>query len=198
MKVFDSWLYGDPEKVLERKQEEAARKHKECGDCIHKQSLEFRGEIGHFCEFKRHVYGVKRCDLYETLKGEDMGNRAMRDAVDFCHIEDGHREIHKRLVNWARWVAPGEPKRVSPMFAHAKTSRQWDVDPHTSIPVDTIDAQYVEKAVYKLPKDHREALRWWYVYQGSVRDQCRRQALSPTGLQLCVRDGRQMLKNTMG
>ena len=65
--AFDSYLYGDPEKVLIRKQEKAAKEARACGDCIHKKSVEFRGEIGHFCEFKRHVYG-KRCELFEVAK----------------------------------------------------------------------------------------------------------------------------------
>ena len=62
--ALDSYMYGDPEKVLIRKQEIEAKKAKACGECIHKRSVEFRGEVGHFCEFKRHVYG-KRCELYQ-------------------------------------------------------------------------------------------------------------------------------------
>lgn len=65
--AFDSWLYGDPEKVAIRKQELASKKDRACGDCIHKRSMEFMGEVGHFCEFKRYTYG-KRCDLFEVKK----------------------------------------------------------------------------------------------------------------------------------
>jgi hypothetical protein len=66
--ALDAYMYGDPEKVAIRKQEEAQRKAKACGDCIHKRCVEFRGELGYFCEYKRHQYG-KRCELYEIKKG---------------------------------------------------------------------------------------------------------------------------------
>lgn len=66
--ALDAWQYGDPEKVAIRKEEEALRKAKACCDCIHKRGVEFRGEMGYFCSFKKHVYG-KRCELYETKKG---------------------------------------------------------------------------------------------------------------------------------
>ena len=62
--AFDAYLYGNPETVLERKQEIEAKQARACGQCIHKRSVEYRGEVGHFCEFKRHVYG-KRCELYQ-------------------------------------------------------------------------------------------------------------------------------------
>lgn len=65
--TLDAWQYGDPERVAIRKEEEALRKAKACGDCVHKRSIEFRGEVGHFCEFKRWVYGDgNRCNLKET------------------------------------------------------------------------------------------------------------------------------------
>jgi hypothetical protein len=66
--TLESWLFGDPAKVLQRKQEIGIRNERACGGCIHKMSVEFRGEVGHFCEYKRHVYG-KRCELFEIKKG---------------------------------------------------------------------------------------------------------------------------------
>ena len=65
--ALESWMFGNPETVLIRKQELAARKAQECGQCVHKLEMEFRGEVGYFCKFKRHLYG-KRCDLYEIKK----------------------------------------------------------------------------------------------------------------------------------
>lgn len=41
--ALDSYMYGDPEKVLIRKQEAELKKAKACGDCIHRRSLEFKG-----------------------------------------------------------------------------------------------------------------------------------------------------------
>lgn len=65
--ALDSYIYGDPERVLMRKQEAELKKAKACGDCIHRRTLEFKGEVFNHCEYKRHVYG-KRCDLYEVKK----------------------------------------------------------------------------------------------------------------------------------
>lgn len=63
MTVFESWQYGDPEKVAIRKQEEALRKVRACGQCVHKTFVEWNG-LEHFsCEFKRRFYGT-RCELY--------------------------------------------------------------------------------------------------------------------------------------
>ena len=65
--TLESWKWGDPAKVLERKQEAELRMHRACGDCVHRRSIEFKGEIGNFCEFKKKVYGV-RCELYKVVK----------------------------------------------------------------------------------------------------------------------------------
>lgn len=65
--ALESWMYGDPEKVAIRKEEEAARKHSACGQCTHKVSLEWNGETYHGCAYKRRIYGI-RCTLYEVKK----------------------------------------------------------------------------------------------------------------------------------
>lgn len=65
--AWESWLYGDPEKVAIRKQEIAARQARACGDCVHARSLDFQDETYHYCQFKRKQYGT-RCDLYEPKK----------------------------------------------------------------------------------------------------------------------------------
>ncbi len=64
--TLDAWQFQDPEKVAIRKQEEALRKARACGDCVHRRSEEFQGEVWNFCEFKKRVYG-KRCELFETV-----------------------------------------------------------------------------------------------------------------------------------
>lgn len=65
--TLDACQYGDHERVAIRREEEALRKAKACGDCVHKRSIEFRWEIGHFCEYKKHVYG-RRCELFAIAK----------------------------------------------------------------------------------------------------------------------------------
>ena len=67
MPAFESWLYGDPEKVAIRKEGERIRKDNACGECVHKKSIEWKGEVHNACEFKRRVYG-KRCELYKMDK----------------------------------------------------------------------------------------------------------------------------------
>ena len=61
--ALDSWMYGDPETVAIRKQEEAVRKERACGHCVHKCTQHLDGQPVHFCSFKRHTYGT-RCDQY--------------------------------------------------------------------------------------------------------------------------------------
>lgn len=67
MRVLESWEYGDPEQVVIRREEEAQRKEKACGQCAHKISIEFRGDVLRGCEFQRRQYGW-RCELYEVKK----------------------------------------------------------------------------------------------------------------------------------
>lgn len=67
--VLESWLYGDPEKVAIRKELEAIRKDKECGQCVHKVMTEWNGERYFGCEFKRRTYG-NRCELFKRKKSE--------------------------------------------------------------------------------------------------------------------------------
>ena len=66
--AFDSYLYGDPERVLIRKQEAELKKAKACGDCVHRRTIEFKGETLNHCEYKRRQYG-RGCELFEIKKG---------------------------------------------------------------------------------------------------------------------------------
>lgn len=68
MTVLDSWMYGDPEKVAIRKQEDAARKHRACGQCVHRREIEFNGEKLHGCA-KRQDYGFK-CRYFRKENNE--------------------------------------------------------------------------------------------------------------------------------
>jgi hypothetical protein len=120
-----------------------------------------------------------------------------KQDVDFSAIEDGHKDIHNRLLNWARYVSTNTLSINQPMFSQVKSSRQWDVDPHISIPVDTLDGHVLEKAVFKLPILNRSAIRWYYVGRNSITSQRKEQGLTSEGLALLVRDGRQMLKNIL-
>jgi hypothetical protein len=66
--ALEAWQYGNPETILERKQEHQARQLRACGECIHHKQMEFQGDNWHFCEFKRMTFG-KRCHLYTVKKG---------------------------------------------------------------------------------------------------------------------------------
>lgn len=63
--IFDSYMYQNPEKVLMRKQAIKAANDRACGSCIHRRSIEFKGEVVDFCELKRRDYG-RRCENYEA------------------------------------------------------------------------------------------------------------------------------------
>lgn len=61
--AFDSYQYGDPVRVLERKQEHEARKIKGCLGCEHHKVIVFNGENLHSCAIKRWI--VQNCQQYQ-------------------------------------------------------------------------------------------------------------------------------------
>lgn len=86
-----------------------------------------------------------------------------RDDLDLFAVPDHQVEVHNRLENWARWVSPGYPAGVCPMFRMAKSNaRQWHV-PELRPTCDIKDAQHVEKTIRKLPPKHLALIRWYYV-----------------------------------
>lgn len=64
--IHPSYMYRlTPEEVAMRRQEEALRADKACGDCLHRSPfIDARGEALRECKFKRRKYG-RRCDLFE-------------------------------------------------------------------------------------------------------------------------------------
>lgn len=117
-----------------------------------------------------------------------------KEVIDYCHVQPEHEAIHARLTNWARWVSVRPIGCTThPMWRKALTPRQWDVSPHTPLPVDTLDAVAVEKAVSALPVKQRAALRWSYVLCRDPIGMARKLAVSKQGLQELVTDGRALL-----
>lgn len=115
--------------------------------------------------------------------------------VDFNHVEEKHKDIHDRLVNWARWCrATSGGRGVHPMFKWCKSPQHWeavDLPPQ----VDPLDAVKLEKAVAQLPEKHRFAVRWCYVHGDSPKRACQQVGESREGLYELIREGRQMLIN---
>ena len=123
----------------------------------------------------------------------------VQEIVDYTHVQAHHEAIHERLMNWARWLRPRlSGWHTHPMWRNSRTSRQWEVSPDISTPVDTLDAALMEKAVYALPEKHRDALRWYYVRQGNPVAMARQLGLSKQGLADLVDSGRTMLQNRIG
>lgn len=123
----------------------------------------------------------------------------VQETVDYCHVHPEHEGIHTRLENWSRWVrVRPHGWQTHPMWKKALTSKQWDAAPHIPIPVNTLDAVAVEKAVSDLPVKQREAVRWSYVYGRDPMGMARQLAVSKQGLADLVTDGRTMLKNRIG
>ncbi len=61
-RALPSWMYRNPEEVLERKQESEARRS--CVGCVHSFAIEFKSGRAMGCD-KNRKYGV-RCDLYRS------------------------------------------------------------------------------------------------------------------------------------
>lgn len=117
-----------------------------------------------------------------------------RTYVDFAHVPPHQADMHDRLINWARWCASSNRGQSHPMFRGVKPAQHWD-GITARLEVDAIDAQFVEKAVAKLPEAHRWAVRWCYVYRISPSACARFLACSLEMLLHYVVDGRQMLIN---
>lgn len=124
--------------------------------------------------------------------------RVQETIVDYHYVKPEHEAMHERLTNWARWVKVrphGWP--THPMWRKALTSKQWDIAPHVSTPVNTLDAANIEKAVSSLPTKHRDAVRWHYVHSGNPAAMARSLAVSKKGLADLVDAGRTMLQNRL-
>ena len=120
---------------------------------------------------------------------------AKNPRPDFHHVDPEHKAIHDRLLNWARWVTPRTSSTVSPMFRQYRSHAwQWHT-PEFRPTCDLIDAVLIEKTVARLPRTHRETIRWAYVYRCTPAIAIRELALSYEGLARHVRDARTMLKN---
>ena len=65
--TLDSHLYGNPETILERKQEQQLKKVAACGDCIHVKMI-FQGQPR--CTVKWQTFGY-RCTNYEKVDKHD-------------------------------------------------------------------------------------------------------------------------------
>lgn len=61
--TLPSWMYRNPEEVLERKQETELRKS--CAGCVHAIEYEFKYSKQKICD-KGKSYG-RRCKLYQSL-----------------------------------------------------------------------------------------------------------------------------------
>lgn len=123
----------------------------------------------------------------------------VQETVDYYHVNPEHEGIHARLENWSRWVrVRPHGWQTHPMWKKALTSKQWDAAPHIPMPVNTLDAVAVEKAVSVLPMKQREAVRWSYVHGRDPMGMARQLAVSKQGLADLVTDGRTMLKNRIG
>lgn len=122
-----------------------------------------------------------------------------RDEIDFHYVEPAHEAIHAELENWARWVANNQRAgKSAPMWARCKPSQRWDfIDLHVvAIVIDPLAAAAMEKAIFRLPVKHREAVRWSYYFKWRLpRTQAKRLAVSEEGLRDLVRVARAMLIN---
>ena len=66
MADYEQWERGDPFEVAARREAVAQRKHRECGECIHKrmQYDSLGREDGYRCVFQKRIYG-RKCELFK-------------------------------------------------------------------------------------------------------------------------------------
>ncbi len=115
--------------------------------------------------------------------------------TDFSRIPTRQDQIHLRLERWARWVrVVPKPWARHPMWRNARTSRQWDAQPHIPEALNTLEAHETERAVAFLPAAHRMAIRWAYVYPFVSNWKAQREiGVSASTLDRLLVDGRDML-----
>lgn len=118
-----------------------------------------------------------------------------KNYVDFSVVEPKHAAIDGRLINWARWSHHRTGSPVSPMFRLYRSTEVHAGHDAPANPVDAMDAQLIQKAVSRLPTDHRLAISWAYIKRNNPGNTARALGLSMAGLAQMVRDGRQMLCN---
>ena len=85
---------------------------------------------------------------------------------DLARIPTSLETAHARCEEWAKWVrVTHRPFGIQPMFrGYMSKARQWEVAPHIPSPVNTLQAQEIERLVATLPERLRTVLRWAYVW----------------------------------
>ena len=70
--ALESWLYGDPETVAIRREQDRINRDKQCGACCYKIE-KMRGiELVPACLYKRRIYGI-RCELFKiSVRWEEL------------------------------------------------------------------------------------------------------------------------------
>lgn len=116
--------------------------------------------------------------------------------VDFNYIEPGHQAVDAWLVNWARWSMNRGGSGVQPMFRYYRSTDAAQIYGALSAnPVDAIAGQAAQKAVTGLPVKHRLAISWCYIKRTKPRLAAQSLGESLPGLQVLIRNARQMLVN---
>ena len=119
-----------------------------------------------------------------------------RTTVDFGAVPEHQAAIHARLENWGRWCHGSGHAQMSPMFRMYRSTEVFaDGLVSNSTPVDIADAALIAKGVVALPEDHRLAMSWHYVNQGSPKRACQRIGCGMDHLARLVIDGRTMMMN---
>ena len=137
--------------------------------------------------------------IWLFVESGHAGNKAHAPPViDLNYIPHRQEAIHSRLENWARWVKPRRNAwAMQPMFRmYQSKARHWDITPHIHIEVNALDGQEIEQAVCALPEKHRDAMRWFYVFNFIPPGKIQRElGVNATGLLELLIDSRDMLKN---
>jgi DNA-directed RNA polymerase specialized sigma24 family protein len=113
-------------------------------------------------------------------------------TVDFHAVPETQSAIHARLLNWAAWCRGRGGPSVSPMFRQYRSTDIWAA-PVGGMPVDSLDAGRIARAVVALPEDRRAATNWYYVRPVSPRRACQAIGVSVEALALLVIEARKML-----
>jgi DNA-directed RNA polymerase specialized sigma24 family protein len=117
------------------------------------------------------------------------------EPIDFHRVPDSHAVMHARLENWAAYVRVRSPSWSAPMWRFTRSSARVRAAANPTQVIDQQDGAKIERAVARLPSWHREALRWYYVFEGPPARMSRMLGVGYDTLMRLVIDGRLMLSH---
>ena len=118
-------------------------------------------------------------------------------AVPADVVPPQHQDIHTDLERWGEWNRErrqiGHCRSVEHRY---ETGGRQVKPPQISLPINPRNQQ-IDRAVYRLPEQHRESVRLYYVIRWEPRRICKAMAIHRTAFPRWMFDCRAMVLNIL-